>query len=163
MSNYVLINRHDGTVVELNGTFIVDLDDLPEHGQELWREWCESASDSYAVHLAVDYGFDLSDIELVVDKEAQALAEAETMSRLKAIGADVVVRYLNENEEGKEFETYISFGVYDEEKGTDSFGVRDDLIFFYCESEEDIKSLMTAGAEDFIVLNYDLLYTFEGE
>jgi len=61
MSNYVLINRHDGTVVELNGTIIVDLDNLPEHGQGLWQEWCESGSDSYAVHLAVEYGAVLSD------------------------------------------------------------------------------------------------------
>jgi hypothetical protein len=75
----------------------------------------------------------------------------------KAIGADVVVRYLDENEEGKEFETYISFGEYSEETNTDSFGINDNRIFFYCEGEEDLKSLMTAGAEDFIVLGYTLV------
>ena len=80
------------------------------------------------------------------------------MTSNKAVGANVLVRYLDKNVEGKEFETYISFGEYDEENNTDSFGMDDNLIFFYCKAEEDILSLMTAGAEDFIVLGYELVY-----
>lgn len=59
---------------------------------------------------------------------------------------------------------YFSFGEhaeFDEETedyGEDSFGMPDSEIFFYCDGEQAIKSYMTSGMEDFIVLNYELAY-----
>ena len=78
------------------------------------------------------------------------------------IGAHAVIQWLDNGEEGDSY--YFSFGDYPEfneetgDYGTDSFGVRDDCIFFYCDGEEALKSYMTKGAEDFIVLNYELSY-----
>lgn len=71
----------------------------------------------------------------------------------KVIGAWALVQYLDD---GSELEVYFSFGTYDEENNVDSYGVNDDRIFFYCEGEEDLKSLMTEGMEDFIVKGYFL-------
>lgn len=75
---------------------------------------------------------------------------------MKAIGATATIQYIDEKEpiEG----VYFSFGEYDEDNNVDSYGINDLLIFFYCEGEEDMKSLMTEGAEDFIVLSYELEY-----
>lgn len=55
---------------------------------------------------------------------------------------------------------YFSFGEYDEEvdEDNDSFGMPDSEIFFYCDGEHALKSYMTAGAEDFVVINYELAY-----
>jgi len=55
---------------------------------------------------------------------------------------------------------YFSFGKYDEEidEDYDSYGMPDSEIFFYCDGEHALKSYMTAGAEDFVVLEYDLAY-----
>lgn len=78
------------------------------------------------------------------------------------IGAYAAIQWLDSNEEGDGY--YFSFGDYpefDEETGdygTDSFGVPDDSIFFYCDGEHALKSYMTKGAEDFIVIAYDLAY-----
>lgn len=58
---------------------------------------------------------------------------------------------------------YFSFGEYDEEvdEDNDSFGMPDSEIFFYCDGEHALKSYMTAGAEDFVVLEYQLAYQEE--
>ena len=59
---------------------------------------------------------------------------------------------------------YFSFGQYPEfdeeteEYGDDGFGMPDDSIFFYCDGEHALKSYMTDGKEDFIVLEYHLAY-----
>lgn len=75
----------------------------------------------------------------------------------KAIGADATVYYKDEGEE-QAFTTYFSFGEYNEETGKDTYGVADMRIFFYVEEEEDMRSLSTPGAEDFVVLSYDIIY-----
>ena len=80
------------------------------------------------------------------------------------IGAYATVQWLNEDgtpEDGTEYEgLYFSFGEYndDNEPECDSFGVPDNRIFFYCDGEHALKSYMTAGAEDFQVINYELEY-----
>lgn len=80
------------------------------------------------------------------------------MKNQKPIGAYTVIRWLDTGEEVSGY--YFSFGDYDcdTDEDHDSFGVRDDRIFFYCGGEESLKSYMTEGAEDFIVLNYELEY-----
>lgn len=79
---------------------------------------------------------------------------------MKAIGATATIRYIGEKEpiEG----VYFSFGEYDEDNNVDSYGINDLYIFFYCEGEEDMKSYMKRGAEDFIVLSYELEYETAG-
>lgn len=69
------------------------------------------------------------------------------------IGAQATIKYLDD---GTILENvYFSFGEYIEERNEDSYGVSDYNIFFYCEDEEDMKSFMTEGGEDFIVLSYE--------
>jgi hypothetical protein len=74
------------------------------------------------------------------------------------IGAYANIRWNDTNEEVDGY--YFSFGEYDDENEPDhdSFGVRDDRIFFYCEGEHALKSYMTKGMEDFVVLSYELEY-----
>ena len=78
------------------------------------------------------------------------------MTTKKPIGAFATIRYIDEKEpiEG----VYFSFGEYDEDSNEDSHGINDLFIFFYCEGEEDLKSFMTEGAEDFVVMSYELEY-----
>lgn len=74
------------------------------------------------------------------------------------IGAHALILWLDTNEEGDSY--YFSFGEYNEdnEPDHDSHGVPDENIFFYCEDEHELKSYMTKGAEDFVVLGYELVY-----
>jgi hypothetical protein len=78
------------------------------------------------------------------------------MTTKKPIGAFATIRYIDEKEpiEG----VYFSFGEYDEDSNEDSYGINDLFIFFYCEGEEDLKSFMKKGAEDFVVMSYELEY-----
>lgn len=81
------------------------------------------------------------------------------------IGAYASVMWIHPDgtpEDGTDYsDVYFSFGEYDfdVDEDHDSFGVRDDRIFFYCDGEHALKSYMTAGAEDFVVLNYELEYS----
>ena len=83
---------------------------------------------------------------------------------MKPIGAYATVMWIKPDgtpEDGTPYEgTYFSFGEYNEdnEPECDSFGVPDDRIFFYCEDERELKTFMTAGGEDFVVLEYELEY-----
>jgi len=49
---------------------------------------------------------------------------------------------------------YISFGTYDEENDSDSYGVADDAILFYCPENEFLK-LVETGSGDFKIINFD--------
>lgn len=75
-----------------------------------------------------------------------------------AIGANCLMRFKDEQDA---FNAYVSLSAgYDEQEDADEFGVPDSRIFFYANNggEDDLKSLMTEGSEDFVVLGYDLLY-----
>ena len=74
------------------------------------------------------------------------------------IGATCTIKWLDDNQEVDGY--YFSFGEYNEdnEPDHDSFGVRDDNIFYYCSDEDSLKSYMTEGSADFIVLSYELEY-----
>ena len=80
------------------------------------------------------------------------------MNNKQPIGAYANIRWLDTNEEVDGY--YFSFGEYDDEvdEDHDSYGVRDDRIFFYCDGEHDLKSYMSKGVEDFVVLDYELEY-----
>lgn len=72
------------------------------------------------------------------------------------MGAWAIIKWFDS---GVEDERYFSFGSYDNEisEDFDSFGQRDDRIFFYCEDgEEQLKGLMGNNGEDFIVVSYQL-------
>ena len=77
---------------------------------------------------------------------------------MKPIGAYTTIQWLDTSEEVDGY--YFSFGEYDEEvdEDHDSFGVPDDRIFFYCDGEHALKSYMTKGMEDFVVISYELAY-----
>lgn len=49
---------------------------------------------------------------------------------------------------------YISFGKYDEENNSDSYGVSDDAILFYCPESEFLK-LVETGNKEFRITHFD--------
>jgi hypothetical protein len=78
------------------------------------------------------------------------------------IGATATIKWLGEDSEPVDG-YYFSFGEseYNEDTGdygNDSYGVPDECVFFYCDGEHALKSYMTEGIEDFVVLNYELEY-----
>jgi hypothetical protein len=76
------------------------------------------------------------------------------------IGAWAIIKWYDS---GIESEVFISFGTWHENEWNgefDSFGNRDDEVFFYCEGgEEELKSLMGDSKEDFVVINYAVDYS----
>jgi hypothetical protein len=74
------------------------------------------------------------------------------------IGASCDIYYKDDPE--TVFGAYISLTEgYDEDNGTDEFGVDDDEIFFYTDGESGLKSLMDAeGSSEFVVVSYELAY-----
>lgn len=54
---------------------------------------------------------------------------------------------------------YISFGQWNEDDNTDSYGVEDDAIFFYAhEGERQLNKLLTGYIDGFNVDGYELVY-----
>ena len=84
------------------------------------------------------------------------------MTTAQPIGAYATIKWLGDGEIVDGY--YFSFGDYPEfneetgDYGTDSYGVDDSEIFFYCDGEHALKSYMTAGAQDFVVISYELAY-----
>jgi hypothetical protein len=78
-----------------------------------------------------------------------------------AIGAHVDVVWKDSPNDGP-LSTYISFdeGSDDaiEDNGVDCFDVPDDKIFYFCSGENDLKSLMQDGVEEFKVVSYKIVY-----
>lgn len=76
------------------------------------------------------------------------------------IGAWAIIQWKDTQQED---EVYISFGTWNENEWNgeyDSLGNYDDDVFFYCENgEEELKSLVGSGNEDFVVLSYEIDYT----
>lgn len=48
----IIINRHDGTVTDLEGAFILDLEKLDNPTRMLWAEWLDTGSDEVACKIA---------------------------------------------------------------------------------------------------------------
>ena len=59
----VIINAYDGTVVDLKGSYLVDLDLVSEEHKPLWEEVLTTNSDRAATALAVLEGIPL--VELI--------------------------------------------------------------------------------------------------
>lgn len=72
------------------------------------------------------------------------------------IGAYAVIQYTGESEPVDGY--YFSFGDYNEETNTDSFGVNDDRVFYYAQGEPDMVALSKPNGGDFVVLSYELEY-----
>ena len=73
----------------------------------------------------------------------------------KPRGAIASIKWLDDNEIVDGY--YFSFGEepeFNEERG--DYGEEDDSIFFYCDGEAALRSYMSEGAADFIVLSYEL-------
>lgn len=76
---------------------------------------------------------------------------------LVAIGAQCQLAFKDDPE--SILDRYISFGQHNETTNKDEFGVDDNDIFFYAhEGEGQLKALMQAGGEEFIVKSYTLKY-----
>ena len=80
------------------------------------------------------------------------------------IGAYATVVWLDNYgvpEDGAEYSNvYFSFGEYNEENDCDSYGVPDDVIFYYAYDAHDLDKLKDSTS-DFKVLNYELEYQDE--
>jgi hypothetical protein len=85
------------------------------------------------------------------------------MNSKQPIGAYATIKWLGEDSDPVDG-YYFSFGEYPEfdedtgEYGDDGYGVPDNAVFFYCGGEYSLKSYMTEGIEDFIVIDYELEY-----
>jgi hypothetical protein len=78
------------------------------------------------------------------------------------IGATATIKWLSDGEivEGYFF-SFGEEGEFNEQTGDyalDSNGFEDGFVFFWCDGEHALKSYMTEGIEDFIVLSYELEY-----
>ena len=67
------------------------------------------------------------------------------------IGAWCEIEWLDDLAKGFR---YISFGEYDEENDSDSYGVADDAILFYCPESEFLK-LVETGNKEFRITHFD--------
>ena len=62
MASYVLINSIDGTVVDLNHTYLLNVEKFDDIAEEMWDKWLNFADDRTASTLATTYGVDLEDL-----------------------------------------------------------------------------------------------------
>ena len=82
----------------------------------------------------------------------------------KPIGAWTTFKWLDTQDIRED--AYFSFGdgleeTLDEDTGdivADHWGIPDEQIFYFVTGEEELKSFMTDGVEEFTVLEYRLIY-----
>ena len=78
---------------------------------------------------------------------------------MEAIGAWAAIQWKDDNQRLEP--CYFSFGEWDEENNTDTYGVNDERIFFYADGAGSMQALMDwANGEDFVVLSYELEYSY---
>ena len=75
----------------------------------------------------------------------------------RPIGAECRIQLRDDSTES---DVYISFGAFTEHHQHDGYGVNDDSIYYYASAgESELKALtLSANADDFVILNYDLVY-----
>jgi hypothetical protein len=70
-----------------------------------------------------------------------------------SIGADCVIRWsvssINDY-------VYISFGQYDENNHTDTYGIPDDSIFFYVSAETELRDYLKGYHDGWQLVSYNL-------
>lgn len=74
-------------------------------------------------------------------------------------GAWVEYRYHDEDDTTEPHLGYISFGDYDEDAGTDTYGVHDTRVFYYSSTEELPTLMERSNGEDFYILSFSFVYT----
>ena len=76
-----------------------------------------------------------------------------------AMGATIWFAWKNVEDVPLE-QAYVSFGGYNEQEGTDGYGVPDELVFMYCQyGEEQLKAYMdNSTGLDFDILRYEVRY-----
>jgi hypothetical protein len=84
------------------------------------------------------------------------------MSR-QPIGAQVSIKWLDQLEFEPIEGAYISFGEYDEDNETDSYGIPDECVLYYANGVDELKRLMDVDKtpSDFIVVEYNLTFASE--
>lgn len=80
---------------------------------------------------------------------------------IKSIVGATALRVFKGEEDDDPDEIYISLGEYDEDAGTDSYGVPDDDIAHYAKDEDELKRLCSqsddVNPEDWYLLEYSLV------
>lgn len=75
------------------------------------------------------------------------------------IGVMVDYRFVNDTHT---LEGYVSFGEYDEDTDQDSYGIPDEYIFYYCESLQELESLLGKDVDGFTMIRItDKAYELE--
>lgn len=64
-----------------------------------------------------------------------------TSTQTKPIGATVMIRWKDETNPDICFQEYVSFGEYNEDNETDTFGISDLLIMAYVDSLEELQRM----------------------
>lgn len=73
-------------------------------------------------------------------------------------GAHVTLKLLHDKTNEAVVERYFSFGEYDEDTETDSFGISDMDIYFYAQSVEELEELKQRhDHSEFVILDYELV------
>lgn len=92
-------------------------------------------------------------------RDTHDIEEAKRLDEQKvAVGAYVTVRYVDAIDTTR---AYVSFGTYDEEKDTDSFGKHDSSVFYYF--EDGLGEMLEYIDEnhphnDFTIIDYDVVF-----
>lgn len=76
----------------------------------------------------------------------------------KPLGAWALIEWVDTKEQATR---YFSFGQYNDKTETDTFGLEDDLIFYYAEGESELKTLMIEP-DQFKVITWELVYDIDG-
>lgn len=76
----------------------------------------------------------------------------------KPLGAWALIEWTDTKEQ---VTRYFSFGKYNWKTNTDTFGLEDDLIFYYAEGESELKTLMIEP-DQFKVITWNLVHNING-
>jgi len=123
--------------------------------QQLRPDWaldyCEEVLEKFGRALtdrSIEVGWEIMEVLLSMEEDEQKVA----------VGAYVTVRYVDAVATTR---AYVSFGTYDEEKDTDSFGKQDTDVFYYF--EEGLGEMLEYINEnhpsaDFTIIDYDVVF-----
>ena len=83
-------------------------------------------------------------------------------NEMQAIGATIKYYWgdvaYHPEEEIENYTAYVSFGELDEDADVDSYGVSDDMIFYYAENEQELQDYMESPSDAWILVDYQLEY-----